>query len=101
MTSNAVSDQVAWEDAEMICRSMRLNGSNAWRLPTKDELEIIYAAKIIEINSKAAHKYVWGDKESDEESVRYPAMDLKTGKLSWASAVSTIACYCVNDKISK
>lgn len=97
ITKKAVSNQVAWEDADMICRSLRLNGSDTWRLPTKDELGAIYTANILKLNAKAQHVYIWGEKEGDDEDPRYPTIDLKTGTVTWAAKVSTIGCYCVDN----
>ncbi|MBR4804612.1 MAG: DUF1566 domain-containing protein [Bacteroidales bacterium] len=101
VTRNAIATQVAWEDASMICRSLRFNGSDKWRLPTRKELTAIYKSNILEIKTTSKHMYIWGEVEGEEENPHYPALDLITGNISLASDVSTIGCYCVTEKNSK
>ena len=99
ISRKALANQISWEEAKEVCSNLYLNGSNSWRLPTKSELYAIYASEVLNVKSKAKakHVFIWGEMEGTKENPRYPALDLKTGTIKYASKVSTIGCFCVND----
>ncbi len=66
-----------WEKAVEVCKTLTLNNCNDWRLPTREELEILYAQRMILPNYKLDH--YWSGTEG-ENFVAYD-LNFEDGKI--------------------
>ena len=49
-----------WDDAMMYCQFLTVDGKTNWRLPTKDELDLIYKSK-----NDFVKTYYWSSTEGN------------------------------------
>ena len=69
---------VYWDDANSLCKNSRVAGCSDWRLPTKDELMMIYNVRNEIPNLKS--EIYWSSTEKKNMSYFYYYVDLLSGK---------------------
>lgn len=67
-------EEVNWYDADKLCKESRVAGYSDWRLPTTDEMKIMYRSKNKIPNLKTDGRYWSSDFATDEWYVEYEYM---------------------------
>lgn len=88
---------VPWEDANILCQSSTIGGFNDWRLPTKEELGVLYNNRVLIGNFSNIHStFYWsstvGDNTSGGLNVYY-VISFINGSFSLVAGNSYNDCY--------
>lgn len=78
-----------WHDANSLCKNSRVGGYSDWRLPTKDELIMMYNARSEIPNLKS--DYYWSSTIGYYSSDHY-YVNLSSGQSSWTDIASKEYC---------
>jgi hypothetical protein len=81
-----------WDEAVRICEQLEWNGYNDWRLPTKDELNLVY--KKLKKNKVGgfANAYYWSSTESGYDGYAWE-QDFSTGRQGFNPGYRPYNCY--------
>jgi hypothetical protein len=81
-----ISKMMYWDKANKVCENYSGKGYSDWRLPTKEELELIYKSPMVKLKK---HSYYWSGEEVDEQ---YALAMYSTGGLI-TNNYKYYACY--------
>lgn len=72
--------EATWDDAKLYCFSLNIGGKTGWRLPSKDELELIH--RKYQHDHEYEHTWYWTSENSPHIPTEYYIQYMGSGYLA-------------------